>query len=114
MSMILFQGDMPLDINRAWEISPYNGAAFGALVVVLGVIAYYFMKQAEKKQEYINTIIGKVHELSDAMADKLEDISANSHNHHNQNERIMSQNDKVIYILEDVKRRLDKIENQNE
>lgn len=109
--MMLFQGvDLPLDVNRAWEISPYNGAAFGALVVVLGLIAYYFMRQAEKKQEYINTIISKVHELSDATVEKLHEIRDNAQAHQMQNEQIKSQNDKLIYILEDVKRRLEMID----
>ena len=109
--MMLFQGgDLPLDVNRAWEISPYNGAAFGALVVVLGVIAYYFMKQAEKKQEYIDSIISKVHELSDATVEKLHEIRDNAHMHQVQSEHIKSQNEKLIYILEDVKRRLEMID----
>lgn len=108
---MLFQGgDLPLDVNRAWEISPYNGAAFGALVVVLGLIAYYFMKQAEKKQDYINTIISKVHDLSDATVEKLGEIRENAQMHHTQNEQIKHQNERLIYMLEDMKRRLESID----
>ena len=122
--MNLFQEVSPIDLNRAWDINPYNGLGYGAVVLILGYIAYYFKNQVEKeraevqkeraevqkKQEYIDIIIGKIHELGDTMTDKMQDIS-----HHAQNTNLAlndqkSQNDKVIYILEDVKHRLEKIE----
>lgn len=115
--MNLFQEVSPIDLNRAWDINPYNGLGYGAVVLILGYIAYYFKNQVEreraevqKKQEYIDTIIGKIHELGDTMTDKMEDLSTHTQNTNQILHDHKSQNDKVIYILEDVKRRLEKIE----
>ena len=48
---MILQGDISLD--RAWEISPYNGAAYGGIVVLFIIVIYYLIKQLEKKEEYI-------------------------------------------------------------
>ena len=45
-------------VNKAWEISPYNGYAFGALVIVLGFFAWQFYRDNKDKDE-------KLHELSE-------------------------------------------------
>ena len=71
-----------IDINRAWEISPYNGLAYGAIVVVLIVIAWYFKNLAENKEIYIRELINKTHELADNVGDKLSDLKQSKEINH--------------------------------
>jgi|CXWK01.1.fsa_nt_gi hypothetical protein len=71
-----------IDINRAWEISPYNGLAYGAIVVVLIVIAWYFKNLAENKEIYIRELVNKTHELADNVGDKLSDLKQSKEINH--------------------------------
>lgn len=71
-----------LDINKAWEISPYNGLAYGAIVVVLIVIAWYFKNLAENKEIYIRELVNKTHELADNVGDKLSDLKQSKEINH--------------------------------
>jgi hypothetical protein len=95
--MVLFQ---EIDLNRAWEISPYNGAAFGALIVVMGAIIYYFVKQLDKKDEIIKEkdhlikmMNDKAHESIDVITEKLTEIKYSKD----------SQNEKIVMMLEHLK-----------
>lgn len=103
--MVLFQ-IADIDINRAWEISPYNGAAFGALVVVLGCVIWYFLKQIEKKDEiikekdqYIKDTQNKTHEIADVMTEKLTELK-----HSNENTK-----EKMLHFFEIIKEKLNSI-----
>jgi hypothetical protein len=71
-----------IDINRAWEISPYNGLAYGAIVVVLIVVAWYFKNLAENKEIYIRELVNKTHELADNVGDKLSDLKQSKEINH--------------------------------
>jgi hypothetical protein len=71
-----------IDINRAWEISPYNGLAYGAIVVVLIAIAWYFKNLAENKEIYIRELVNKTHELADNVGDKLSDLKQSKEINH--------------------------------
>jgi len=77
---MILQAD--IDINRAWEISPYNGLAYGAIVVVLIVIAWYFKNLAENKEIYIRELVNKTHELADNVGDKLSDLKQSKEINH--------------------------------
>jgi hypothetical protein len=103
--MVLFQMT-DLEINKAWEISPYNGAAFGALIVVLGGVIWYFHNQLNKKDEIIKEkdelikiLHDKTHEAVDVMSEKLTEIK-----HSNDNNK-----EKIIMFLEIIKEKLNKI-----
>jgi len=50
--MVLWQMSEIID-DKVWEINPYNGSAFGGLIVVLCLIVYYFMNQLSKNDEII-------------------------------------------------------------
>ncbi len=95
-----------IDINRAWEISPYNASAFGALVVAMGIAIWYFYKQMDKKDqiikekdELIKILHDKTHEAVDVMSEKLTEIK-----HSNDNNK-----EKIIMFLEIIKEKLNKI-----
>lgn len=107
--MVLFQVT-DIDINRAWEISPYNGTAFGALIVFLlvaiGAISWYFLKQIEKKDEiikekdqYIKDTHDKTHEIADVMTEKLTELR-----HSNENTK-----EKMLHFFEIIKEKLNSI-----
>ncbi len=63
-----------IDVGKAWEISPYNGLAYGGIVVLLGLVAWYFKTQAEEKEIYIRSLISKTHDVTDIITEKLTDI----------------------------------------
>jgi hypothetical protein len=108
--MVLFQNITDLDINRAWEISPYNGFAFGALVVVLMVViwslSYFFLKELSKKDDiikekdiHIKDIHDKTHEAIDVMSEKLVDLKYSKD----------AQNEKIVMMLEHLKEKFNSI-----
>jgi len=99
-----------LDINKAWEISPYNGLAFGALIVVLmvaiGALTYFFLKELSKKDDiikekdlHIKEMHLKTHEAIDVMSEKLVELKY-SHD---------GTKDKIVMMLEHLKDLLNKI-----
>ncbi len=99
-----------LDINRAWEISPYNGLAFGALIVVLlvviGALTYFFLKELSKKDDIIKEkdlqikeMHFKTHEAVDVMNEKLVELKFSND----------STKDKIVMMLENLKDLLNKI-----
>jgi hypothetical protein len=103
--MVLFQVS-DLDINKVWEISPYNAGAFGALLIVLGGIIYYLIKQLDKKDQIIKEkddvireINHKTHEFVDVISDKLNEIK-----HANINSK-----EKIEIFFEFIKEKLNKI-----
>ena len=101
---------MEVDINRAWEINPYDASAYGAIVVILlGAVMYLVKKLAEKEKE-IKELYVKLHEITDVLGDKLNEIKSITEM---TSERNMNVKDKIMYILEDIKNKLNKIENGN-
>lgn len=99
-----------VDINKAWEISPYNGTAFGALIVFLTIaiwgLTYYFMKQLDKKdviikekEDYIKEIHVKTHEAIDVMTEKLTELKYSND----------ATKEKFISFFEIIKDKLNKI-----
>lgn len=73
--MILQIESIGIPVEDVLNLSPYNGAAFGVVVLLLLTAVYYFKNLSEKKQEYIDRIIDKTHELQKETSDKLNDIS---------------------------------------
>ena len=99
-----------IDINRAWEINPYDGTAYGALIVFLAIaiggICWYFLKQIEKKDEiikekdiYIKQIHDKTHEIADVMTEKLIELK-----HSNETTK-----EKMLNVFEIIKEKLNNI-----
>jgi hypothetical protein len=107
--MVLFQ-ITDIDINKAWEISPYNGYAFGALIMVLMAsiyaLSYFFLKELAKKDEiikekdtHIKEIHDKTHEAIDVMSEKLVEMKYSKD----------AQNDKIVMMLEHLKDKFNNI-----
>lgn len=99
-----------IDVNRAWEISPYNGTAFGALIVFLALaiwgLSYYFLKALDKKDEiikekdaHIKEIHEKTHEAIDVMNDKLTELKYSND----------TTKEKILSVFEVLKEKLNKI-----
>jgi len=98
-----------IDINKAWEISPYNGLAYGALILVLCVICmvigWTFNKYVEKtdlliseKDKVIRESYEKTHQIADVLSEKLSELKGEN----------KTSKEKIIYILEDIKSKFDK------
>ena len=62
-------------VEKGLEITPFNGAAFGALVVVLGLFGWLNWKRAEKERANAKDISMKSMELSTEMKFTLGTIS---------------------------------------
>lgn len=99
-----------IDINRAWDINPYNGGAFGALIVVLmiviGALTYYFLRELSKKDDiikekdlHIKEINDRAHESIDVISGKLTELKFSNDN----------TKDKIVTMLENLKELLNKI-----
>jgi hypothetical protein len=88
-----------IDINRAWEISPYNGLAYGALIVVLCLVIWYFKNELDKANEYNKALVDRVHDMAEETANKITEMKQSG-------ELI---NGKVLNYLEQIKERLNKI-----
>lgn len=97
--MILQVESIGIPTEEILKISPYNGAAFGAIVMLLLIAVYYFKTLSEKKQEYIDRLIDKTHELQKETGDKLNEIS-----HMN-----VSSNETVKMFLQEIDRKLNEL-----
>lgn len=70
-----------IDLNKVWEINPYNGTAFGALIVLLLAVIYYLYKTIQEQKEDLKQksdeqklIIDRFHEKSDIIKEKLIEV----------------------------------------
>lgn len=67
--MILQIGATDIDINRAWDIDPYNGLAYGGLIVLLicttVFLGFAFWKYIEKTDAIIRDKDLQIRELAD-------------------------------------------------
>ena len=97
---MILQGDISLD--RAWEISPYNGAAYGGIVVLFIIIIYYLIKQLEKKEEYIQKQNDKLHEVIDDLGVKLVELKSTK----------TESSEKILFVLDLIKQRLQDLYNK--
>lgn len=89
-----------IDINRAWEISPYNGLAYGAIVVLLVAVAWYFKNLAENKEAYIRELVVKTHDLADNVAEKLSDLKQSKEINHS---NVISMLNEIRNLLNNIK-----------
>lgn len=101
---------MDIDINRAWEVNPYDASAYGAIVVLLLVSIIYLAKQLTNKEKETKVLYEKLHNITDILGDKLNEIKQLTDMN---NEKNIGFKEKIMYILEDIKTKLIKIEDGN-
>lgn len=90
-----------IDINRAWEITPYNGLGYGAVVVILILVAYYFKNQNEKANDYIQAQNERLHSIAEETINKVGEIKQDREIKH----------EKVMNILENIIDKLKRLDN---
>lgn len=74
--MVLQIGATDIDLNRAWEINPYNGLAYGGLIMLLicttVFLGFAFWKYVEKTDLIIKEKDGQIRELADTQNKALD------------------------------------------
>ncbi len=99
-----------IDLNRAWEISPYNGMAYGALIIVLimvmaGII--YLLKKEMEENSLLNKenkeLNSKVHMYADIMLGKITELQSSYNQIKENNHEMRTFKEKILYVLEDLK-----------
>ena len=108
--MLLQIGVSEIDINRAWEINPYNGLAYGGLIMLLICtnlfVCWAFYKYIEKTDNIIKEKDLQVRETSETSNKALEvlinKITEIRESHINSKEVI-------LLVLNDMKDKLNKI-----
>jgi hypothetical protein len=98
--MIILQGE--IDVNRAWEISPYNGLAYGALIVLLCVVIIYLKKEYDKAQIYIKEQSERIHTILTETVDKVSEFRQDKELKH----------EKVMNVLENIMTQLKRIDKE--
>lgn len=96
--MILLQIE-GIDLNKAWDVNPNDGSAYGALIVLLvGVILglIYLLKQERDSNKELDS---KLHEAFDTVTDKLMEVKTGHF-------EVKGIQEKILYILEDLKNKL--------
>ncbi len=88
-----------IDMNKAWDINPHDGSAYGALIVLLiscllGCV--YLIKQERDRNRELSE---KLHNTLDLFTNKISEVRESHH-------ELKGVQDKVLYILEDVKSKL--------
>ena len=72
MGLLVQAESVPPDIvNRALEINPYNGIAYGALVLVLGYIAWKADNERKKKDQQLVDLAKSTVELMTKVEEKM-------------------------------------------
>jgi thiamine biosynthesis lipoprotein ApbE len=98
---------MDIDVNRAWEVNTYDASAYGALLVILIAIIIYLGKKLSEKEKEIKQLYDKIHTITEVMSDKLSEIKTFTEI---STEKNIGIKERILYILEDIKQRLLKIE----
>ena len=80
------------------EVSPFNTLAYGMLVVILFTAVVVLYKKAVSQEEYLKTLVDKIHGLQEETGQKLTEIKV----------RMNDQND-MMKTLEYIKTRIDDI-----
>lgn len=96
MDILLQQNDL---INTGLQISPYNAAAFGALVVVLAIAVIFLWRADTEKSKKILEVLEKTISISEKVDNQL-----------SRNNDLTEDNNKVLqdvkYELASIKERL--------
>lgn len=99
-----------IDLNRAWEISPYNGMAYGALIIVLimGMAGIVYLLKKEMDENYLlnkenKELNSKVHMYADVMIGKITELQSSYNQIKENNSEIRIFKEKILYVLEDLK-----------
>lgn len=87
------------NLEKVWEISPYNTMAYGALVFILMSAVLYLGRQVKAKDDKIAELNDKMHDALDVVSEKLVEVKTF-------NLDLKGVQEKVLYILEDIKFRL--------
>ena len=88
-----------IDLNRAWDVNPNDGSAYGALVVILIAVILgliYLLKQERDSNKELDS---KLHEAFDTVTEKLTEVKQSHF-------EVKGLQDKILYILEDLKNKL--------
>ena len=94
--MILQIDSIP--VGKLMEVSPFNTLAYGVLVVILFTAVMVLYKKAVSQEEYLKTLVDKIHGLQEETGQKLTEIKV----------RMNDQND-MMKTLEYIKTRIDDI-----
>lgn len=90
-----------LDLNRAWEISPYNGLAFGALIIVLGIVIYRLYILYTEAIQYNHQQSERIHSIAEETLNKVGEIKQDREIKH----------EKVMHFLENISEKLKRLDN---
>ena len=88
-----------IDLNRAWDVNPNDGSAYGALVMLLifAIIGLVFLLKQERNRN--NELNDKLHDAFDTVTDKLSEVKTGHF-------EVKGNQEKILYILEDLKNKL--------
>lgn len=91
-------------------MNPYDASAYGTIVVLLIAVIIYLSKKLTEKETQINTLYDKIHSITDVMTEKLSEIKTLTEV---STEKNIGLKEKIIYILDDIKARLNRLESGN-
>ena len=94
--MILQIDSIP--VGKLMEVSTFNTLAYDVLVVILFTSVVILYKKAVSQEEYLKTLVDKIHGLQEETGQKLTEIKV----------RMNDQND-MMKTLEYIKTRIDDI-----
>ena len=94
--MILQIDSIP--VGKLMAVSPFNTIAYGVLVAILFTAVVVLYKKAIAQEEYLKTLVDKIHHLQEETGQKLTEIKV----------RMNDQND-MMKTLEYIKTRIDDI-----
>lgn len=60
--------------NALMNVSPYNAAAYGMLVLLLATAVVILYKKASAQDEYLKALVNKIHSLQEETGEKLTEI----------------------------------------
>lgn len=87
-----------ISVGKLMEVSPFNTLAYGVLVVILFTAVVVLYKKAIAQEDYLKTLVDKIHSLQEETGQKLTEIKV----------RMNDQND-MMKTLEYIKTRIDDI-----
>ncbi len=88
-----------IDLNKAWDINPNDGSAYGALIVLLVAVILGLIYLLKQERESNKELDNKLHEAFDTVTDKLTEVKTGHF-------EVKGIQEKILYILEDLKNKL--------
>lgn len=102
--MMYLQTD--LDLNKAWEITPYSPYAYGGIIILLCLVIYFLKREyddvkdfVKEQQKYIMDQNIRIHSMAEEAISKFGEVKQDREIKH---EKVITTLEYIVEIIKDL------------